>query len=214
MKPWPKNTLNVQGSLFLNEEIADFDANIPLSSVVGLDEAGRGCLAGPVVAAAVILPNDFVVEGLDDSKKLSEKHRSHLEGIIRKEALYRGVGIAHPKEIDAINILQASFLAMHRALAGVGTSESLELWVDGNRFTPYGNLRHRCIVQGDSRCTSIAAASILAKQYRDQLMTDAAEQFPDYGWDKNKGYPTKAHKGAIERYGITPYHRRSFRLKN
>ena len=181
---------------------------------MGLDEAGRGCLAGPVVAAAVILPNNFVAEGLDDSKKLSEKHRIHLEGILRKEALYRGVGIAYPKEIDTINILQASFLAMHRALAGVGDSKALELWVDGNRFLPYGDLRHRCIVQGDSRCTSIAAASILAKQYRDQLMKDAAEQFPDYGWDKNKGYPTKAHRGAIERYGITPYHRRSFRLKN
>ncbi len=214
MKPCSKNTLNVQGSLFLNEKIPDFDANIPLSSVVGLDEAGRGCLAGPVVAAAVILPNDFVAEGLDDSKKLSEKCRKHLEGIIRKEALYRGVGIAYPKEIDAINILQASFLAMHRALAGVGASKSLELWVDGNRFKPFGNLHHRCIIQGDSRCTSIAAASILAKQYRDQLMTCAAEQFPNYGWDKNKGYPTKAHREAIKTHGITPHHRRSFRLKN
>ena len=206
--------LNVQGSLFLNEEIADFDANIPLSSVVGLDEAGRGCLAGPVVAAAVILPNDFMAEGLDDSKKLSEKQRSHLESILRKEALYRGVGIAYPKEIDAINILQASFLAMHRALAGVGATKSLELWVDGNRFKPFGNLRHRCIVQGDSRCTSIAAASILAKQYRDQLMRGAAKQFPNYGWDKNKGYPTKVHREAIITHGITSYHRRSFRLKN
>ena len=214
MKPWPKNTLNVQGSLFLNEEIADFDANIPLSSVVGLDEAGRGCLAGPVVAAAVILPNNFVVEGLDDSKNLSENHRIHLEKIIRSKALYRGVGIAYPKEIDAINILQATFLAMHRALAGIVASKSLELWVDGNRFKPFGNLPHRCIVKGDSRCTSIAAASILAKQYRDRLMNNASLQFPKYGWEKNKGYPTKAHRDAIYRYGVTPNHRRSFRLKN
>ena len=154
-----------------------------------------------------------MAEGLDDSKKLSEKHRIHLEDVVRKKALYRGVGIAYPKEIDAINILQASFLAMHRALAGINTSTSLELWVDGNRFKPFGGLRHRCIVQGDSRCTSIAAASILAKQYRDQLMISAAEHFPHYGWDKNKGYPTQAHREAIKSHGITHHHRRSFRLK-
>ena len=206
--------LNVQGSLFLNKEFEDFDANIPLSSVVGLDEAGRGCLAGPVVAAAVILPNDFAADGLDDSKKLSKKKRCHLEEIIRRKALYRGLGIAYPKEIDAINILQASFLAMHRALAGVDVSKSIELWVDGNRFKPFGNVHHRCIVQGDSRCTSIAAASILAKQYRDQLMARASVKFPKYGWAQNKGYPTKAHREAIDRHGITPYHRTSFRLTN
>ena len=214
MKPWPKNRLNVQGSLFLSQEIDDFDANIPLSSVVGIDEAGRGCLAGPVVAAAVILPDNFVADGLDDSKKLSKTKRISLERIIREKALYRGVGVAYPCEIDAINILQATYLAMHRSLAGIASFKPMELWVDGNQFKPYKNMEHRCIIKGDSRCTSIAAASILAKQYRDNFMQMEAVHKPEYDWHKNKGYPTKAHRKAIERYGVTSLHRKSFRLIN
>lgn len=177
----------------------------------GLDEAGRGCLAGPVYAAAVILPADFTHPWLNDSKQLSEQRRYTLRPIIEAEAIAWGVGICSAEEIDQINILQASILAMHRAIEQLVVLPG-RLLVDGNRFRAYEHVPHVCIVQGDSKYTSIAAASILAKTYRDDAMLLLHQEYPEYGWDKHKGYPTKAHRRAIAQYGASPYHRRSFRL--
>ncbi len=177
----------------------------------GCDEAGRGCLAGPVFAAAVILPEDFANEMLDDSKKLSERQRDMLRPVIEREALAWAVGVVEAEEIDRINILNASFLAMHRAVGALSVKPDF-LLVDGNRFKPYPGIPHTCIVKGDGKMMSIAAASILAKTHRDEYMRRIAGEYPQYGWDVNKGYPTKSHRDAIARYGVSPYHRRSFRL--
>ena len=177
----------------------------------GCDEAGRGCLAGPVFAAAVILPETFQNELLNDSKQLTEKRRYALRPIIEQEALAWAVGIVMPEEIDRINILKASFLAMHRAVDQLKVRPQ-HLLIDGNRFTPYPDVPHTTIVKGDGTYMSIAAASILAKTYRDDYMNQLDEQFPVYHWKENKGYPTKAHREAIRQFGITPHHRKSFTL--
>ena len=177
----------------------------------GCDEAGRGCIAGPVVAAAVILPQDFDNSILTDSKKLSEKKRYALRPIIEEVALAWGVGIVSHKEIDKINILNASFLAMHKALEQLLIVPELIL-VDGNRFTPYKNIPHQCIVKGDSKYFSIAAASILAKTYRDDIMNELHQEFPQYDWKQNKGYPTKKHRLAVKDLGQSPYHRKTFSM--
>ena len=177
----------------------------------GCDEAGRGCLAGAVFAAAVILPPDFRNEILNDSKQLSEKQRYALRPIIEKEALGWAVGIVSPEEIDRINILNASFLAMHRAIEQLPVKPQ-HLLIDGNRFKPYPDIPHTCVIKGDGKYEAIAAASILAKTYRDDYMNRLHEEYPLYDWISNKGYPTKAHRAAIAQYGPTPYHRRSFQL--
>ena len=177
----------------------------------GCDEAGRGCIAGPVFAAAVILPPNFSNPVLDDSKKLSAKKRQQLRTLIEKEALAWGVGAVPEKEIDQINILNASFLSMHRALEKLQVLPT-HLLIDGNRFTPYGKMPYTCIVKGDGIYASIAAASILAKTHRDEYMGTLHQEYPLYGWIKNMGYPTKAHRKAVYEHGPTPYHRRSFRL--
>jgi ribonuclease HII len=178
---------------------------------VGCDEAGRGCLAGPVVAAAVILGNDFDHSLINDSKKLSEKNRNNLRIYIEENALAWAVGIVSPQEIDEINILNASFLAMHRALDQLKTPIDLIL-IDGNRFNKYKDYPHECIVKGDGKFMNIAAASILAKTYRDEIMDNLDAEFPQYNWKKNKAYPTKAHREAIAKFGTTPHHRLSFKL--
>ncbi len=175
----------------------------------GCDEAGRGCLAGPVFAAAVILPPDFENNILDDSKKLSEKARDELKEIIEKEAVSWAVASVSPEEIDKINILNASFLAMHRAIDKLQKRPQF-LLIDGNRFTKYRDIDHKCIIGGDGKYLSIAAASILAKTYRDAYMKAKHSVFPNYSWNTNKGYPTIAHKMAIQEYGLTPLHRKSF----
>ncbi|MFR9166071.1 MAG: ribonuclease HII [Dysgonomonas sp.] len=180
-------------------------------SEAGCDEAGRGCLAGPVFAAAVILPSDFHCEKLNDSKKLSEKARYEIRPIIEEKAVAWAIGIVSAEEIDEINILNASFLAMHRAIAKLKIKPQY-LIIDGNRFKPYGDIPHTCIIKGDGKYCSIAAASVLAKTYRDDYMQALHMEYPDYGWDKNKGYPTIAHRKAIHDLGITPFHRKSFRL--
>ena len=177
----------------------------------GCDEAGRGCLAGPVFAAAVILPPDFKSELLNDSKQLSEKNRYALRPLIEQEAIAWGIGVVTAPEIDAINILKASFLAMHRAIEQLKVQPQA-LLIDGNRFTPYKEIPFTCMVKGDGRFLSIAAASILAKTYRDDYMLQVAEEYPSYGWQQNKGYPTRAHREAISKHGITPYHRKTFTL--
>ena len=177
----------------------------------GCDEAGRGCLAGPVYAASVILPPDYKNKILNDSKQISEKKREVLRTEIEKEAIAFGVGIVNHTEIDKINILNASFLAMHRAVDALKTTPEL-LLIDGNRFNPYPNIAHECIIKGDAKFLSIAAASILAKTYRDDFMFAAHEKHPEYAWNKNKGYPTKAHRAAIKEIGTTDIHRMSFRL--
>lgn len=177
----------------------------------GCDEAGRGCLSGAVFAAAVILPHDYHHPLLNDSKQLSEKQRYTLRPIIEQEAAAWAVGIVTPQEIDKINILNASILAMHRAVEQL-SQQPQHLLIDGNRFKPYNGIPHTCVVKGDGKFLSIAAASILAKTYRDDYMIQLHEQHPQYGWDRNKGYPTQEHRDAIARYGITPYHRQSFRL--
>lgn len=179
----------------------------------GCDEAGRGCLAGPVVAAAVILPPKFTCKGLDDSKKLSATKREKLKLEIEQNALDFAVSFVSPKEIDEINILNASFTAMHRAIDQLKTLPEA-LLIDGNRFNPYKNIPHECMIKGDGRFLSIAAASILAKTYRDEYMQNIHEEFPEYDWNKNKGYPTKKHREVIEKIGITDYHRKSFSLFN
>ncbi len=177
----------------------------------GCDEAGRGCLAGPVVAAAVILPPDFSNDLLNDSKKLSETKRQKLRPIIEKEALAWGVSFVHEKEIDQINILNASFTAMHRAVDQLNQKPEL-LLIDGNRFNPYPNISHECIIKGDGKFLSIAAASVLAKTYRDEYMEKIHDEFPHYDWKSNKGYPTIKHRRAILEHGDCVYHRRSFTL--
>ena len=177
----------------------------------GCDEAGRGCLAGPVYAAAVILPPDYKNKTLNDSKQISEKKREILRIEIEKEAIAFGVGIVDHIEIDEINILNASFLAMHRAVDQLNTTPEL-LLIDGNRFNPYPNINHECIIKGDAKFLSIAAASILAKTYRDDFMFAAHEKHPEYAWNKNKGYPTKAHRAAIAKNGVTDIHRMTFQL--
>lgn len=177
----------------------------------GCDEAGRGCLAGSVYAAAVILPEDYQNELLNDSKQLSEKRRYELREIIQRDAIAWAVGIVTPEEIDKINILNASILAMHRALDQLKVRPEAII-VDGNRFKKYQDLPHTTIVKGDGKYLSIAAASILAKTYRDDYMNKLAEEYPQYDWLSNKGYPTKKHREAIRQYGITPYHRKSYNL--
>ena len=177
----------------------------------GCDEAGRGCLAGPVVAAAVILPQDFSHPLLNDSKKLSDKQRRFLRPIIEQNALAYCVGFVSNQEIDKINILQASFLAMNRAVEGLKQKPEL-LLIDGNRFNNKTDIAFECIVKGDSLYQSIAAASILAKTYRDDYMLNLHKEFPKYHWDKNMGYPTKQHRQAIIENGISPFHRKSFNL--
>lgn len=177
----------------------------------GCDEAGRGCLAGAVYAAAVILPPDFHNELLNDSKQLTEKQRYALRDVIEREASAWAVGVVSPEEIDKINILNASFLAMHRAIDGLSIRPE-HLLIDGNRFNPYPGLPHTTVVKGDGKYMAIAAASILAKTYRDDYMNRLHEEFPVYDWRHNKGYPTPKHRSAIVEYGITPYHRKSFNL--
>lgn len=177
----------------------------------GCDEVGRGCLAGPVVAAAVILPKNFQHEWLNDSKKLPALKRKELDAIIKSEALAWAIAEVSPQEIDQINILKASFKAMHLALDQLEIRPEL-LLIDGNRFTPYKKISHHCIIKGDGKFLSIAAASVLAKNYRDDIMEKLANQFPGYAWERNVGYPTKEHRSGIEQLGVTPYHRMSFQL--
>ena len=177
----------------------------------GCDEAGRGCLAGAVYAAAVILPHDFRNELLNDSKKLTEKQRYALREVIEREALAWAVGVVTPEEIDRINILNASFLAMHRAIDQLKIRPQ-HLLSDGNRFNKDADIPHTTIVKGDGKYLSIAAASILAKTYRDDYMNRLAEEYPAYDWKSNKGYPTVKHREAIKKWGVTPYHRMSFNL--
>lgn len=177
----------------------------------GCDEAGRGCLAGPVVAAAVILPKTFRHKILNDSKQLNEKQRNSLRDVIMQKALSYGIGVAAPGEIDEINILNASYLAMHRAIAQLKPVPEL-LLIDGNRYKPHNDIPYECIIKGDGKYLSIAAASILAKTHRDHLMRQLATEFTGYGWETNVGYPTAAHREAIRLQGITPHHRMSFQL--
>ncbi|MGI6814844.1 MULTISPECIES: ribonuclease HII [Bacteroides] len=177
----------------------------------GCDEAGRGCLAGAVYAAAVVLPKDFRNELLNDSKQLTGKQRHALREVIEREAVAWAVGIVSPEEIDKINILNASFLAMHRALDRLSVRPQ-HLLIDGNRFRKYRDLPHTTVVKGDGKYLSIAAASVLAKTYRDDYMNGLHKEYPLYGWDGNKGYPTKKHRAAIAAHGTTPYHRMTFNL--
>lgn len=178
---------------------------------VGCDEAGRGCLAGPVFAAAVILPPDFYCEELNDSKQLSEKERAVLRPLIEQNALCFAVETCSPEEIDEINILWASVKAMHKALAKLAVKPE-HILVDGNRFRQFKDIPHTLVVKGDGKYMSIAAASVLAKTYRDEYMKKLHEQFPVYDWARNKGYPTKSHRDAIRNFGITEHHRKSFNL--
>ncbi len=193
--------MKAQLKLFMHPDIVE----------AGCDEAGRGCLAGPVVAAAVILPSTFNHPFLNDSKQLSEKQRNILRPIIEGEALAWAVSVVDNQEIDEINILNASIIAMQRAVAQLPTVPE-HLLIDGNRFKPYKKIPHTCVIKGDGKYMSIAAASILAKTHHDELMQNLSKEYPGYGWDKNKGYPTKMHRAGIERLGTTPYHRLTFRL--
>ena len=177
----------------------------------GCDEAGRGCLAGPVVAAAVILPENFTHPVLNDSKKINEKNRYLLRKEIEACAISYAIGIIDNKRIDEINILRASIMAMHRALDSLNMLPD-HIIIDGNKFIKYKNIPHQCIIKGDSKYYSIAAASILAKTYRDDIMCDLHEKHPEYNWKRNKGYPTKEHRQAIKDFGTTPFHRMTFRL--
>ncbi len=177
----------------------------------GCDEAGRGCLAGPVVAAAVILPKKYSNALLNDSKKLTAKNRNQLRIEIEQDALSYAVAFVNHKEIDEVNILNASFLAMHRAVEKLNKIPEL-LLIDGNRFKPYADINHECIIKGDGKYLSIAAASVLAKTYRDEYMLKLDKEYSGYGWAKNMGYPTKEHREGIRKLGVTPYHRMSFRL--
>jgi ribonuclease HII len=177
----------------------------------GCDEAGRGCLAGPVVAAAVVLPADFYHPLLNDSKQLTEKQRLLLRGIIEQEAVSWAVARVESEEIDQINILNASFAAMHRSLDQFDQVPDFIL-IDGNRFKRYRQVEHLCVVKGDGKYASIAAASVLAKTHRDEIMEALHLEYPQYNWSSNKGYPTTAHRDAIAEFGVTPWHRKSFRL--
>ena len=177
----------------------------------GCDEAGRGCLAGAVYAAAVILPDDFHNEQLNDSKQLTARQRYALRPIIEEAAISWALGVVTPQEIDDINILRASILAMHRALDGLKVRPGFII-VDGNRFTPYGDIPWKTVVKGDGKYMNIAAASILAKTYRDDYMDRLHDEYPAYGWNHNKGYPARAHRDAIRQYGTTPYHRMTYNL--
>ena len=177
----------------------------------GCDEAGRGCLAGPVFAAAVIFPKGYKNKYIDDSKKVNPKQRLKLREAIESDALSWSVASVSSGEIDKINILNASFLAMHKAISQLTTKPEL-LLIDGNRFNPFPGIPHQCIVKGDAKFISIAAASILAKTYRDDYMIRLHREFPSYGWDRNKGYPSRLHRETIIKYGISPYHRKSFNL--
>ena len=180
---------------------------------VGVDEAGRGCLAGDVYAAAVVLPEGFSNDLLNDSKQLTERQRNELRTIIEREAVAWAVGVVTAKEIDEINILNASILAMHRALEQVEEKLKFDhIIIDGNRFKPYKKVEYQTVVKGDGKYMSIAAASILAKTHRDEYMCRLHQEYPQYDWKGNKGYPTKKHRAAIEQYGTTPYHRLTFRL--
>ena len=175
----------------------------------GVDEAGRGCLAGPVYAAAVVLPDDYRHPLLNDSKQLSDRQRRQLREVIERDAVAWAIGICSPQEIDQINILNASILAMHRALDGLASTVQAVI-VDGNRFKPWCDKPYTTIVKGDGKMMAIAAASILAKTYRDDCMIELSKEYPQYQWLQNKGYPTKAHRDAIRQYGLTPHHRLSF----
>ena len=177
----------------------------------GCDEAGRGCIAGPVVAAAVILPRGMDFPEFDDSKKLTEKQREKLRIKVLENAAAYGVGIVSAEEIDEINILNASFLAMHRAIDQLKIKPEL-LLIDGNRFNKYHDIKHQCIVGGDAKYQSIAAASILAKTTRDHIMQDLDAQYPEYNWKQNKGYPTIEHKNAVAEHGMSPFHRKTFNM--
>lgn len=177
----------------------------------GCDEAGRGCLAGPVVAAAVIFPKGYTNKRLNDSKKVTKKLRNELRIDIEKKAISIGIGIVDERKIEKINILQASLLAMHIAISKLNTVPS-HLVIDGNKFNPYPEIEHTCVVKGDGKFLNIAAASIIAKTTRDDIMIELSKKFPNYLWNENKGYPTKKHKLAISRYGITGNHRKSFKL--
>ena len=177
----------------------------------GCDEAGRGCLAGPVVAAAVILPKGYKNIKLDDSKKISEKNRNELRIDIEKNAIAIGIGIVEERKIEKINILQASLFAMHLAIKNLAVKPS-HLAIDGNKFNPYPKIDHTCIIKGDGKYMNIAAASIIAKTKRDEIMKKLSISFPEYLWDQNKGYPTKKHKNSISEFGITKHHRKSFKL--
>lgn len=181
------------------------------ASEAGTDEAGRGCLAGPVTAAAVILPADFKNELLTDSKQLTEKQRDFLRPIIEQEAVAFAVCHVLPEEIDKLNILRASITAMHRAIAALKVTPNF-IAVDGNKFVPYNGIPHACVVKGDGKIQTIAAASILAKTHRDAYMLELAEKFPQYHWEQNKGYPTPQHRKAIAQYGATEHHRKTFQL--
>ncbi|WP_298767036.1 ribonuclease HII [uncultured Polaribacter sp.] len=177
----------------------------------GTDEAGRGCLSGPVVAAAVILPKDFSHPFLNDSKQISEKKRALLKPIIEQQAVAFGVSFVWQKEVDQINVLQASITGMHRAIAALKVTPEFII-VDGNKFKNYKEIPHKTIIKGDAKYTSIAAASVLAKTYRDAYMAKIHKEFPMYNWAKNKGYPTKEHRNAIRQFGATDYHRKTFKL--
>jgi ribonuclease HII len=179
----------------------------------GCDEAGRGCLAGPVSAAAVILPNDFHLEGLNDSKKLTHQQREKLRPIIEKEAVAWAVAFVDHEEIDQINILNASFLAMHRAIEKLQLQPQY-LVIDGNRFKAYPQIPHSCIIKGDGKYLNIAAASILAKTHRDEYMANLHQDFPAYNWQQNKGYPTIAHRKAVMEIGLSPFHRKTFNVSD
>lgn len=179
--------------------------------ICGVDEAGRGCIAGPVVAAAVILPKDFRHPFLNDSKQLSERQRNELRPIIERHAICFGVGIIDNYKIDAVNILQATYLAMHQAIDHLNSAPEL-LLIDGNRFKPYPGTEHQTIIKGDGKYMEIAAASVLAKTYRDEIMEKLHAEFPAYNWQKNKGYPTIEHRNAVKEMGSCIYHRQTFRL--
>ena len=177
----------------------------------GCDEVGRGCLAGSVVAASIILPKDYHHPILNDSKQLTKAQRTYLKEEIITKAIAWSIGEVFPQEIDKINILNASFLAMHRAIEKLKIIPEL-LLIDGNRFNAHPTIPHQCIIRGDSKFFSIAAASVIAKTYRDEQMKQLSKKYPEYGWDTNVGYPTQQHREAIKKHGITPYHRKSFRL--